>query len=168
MGRRSRNRATPTPRPRPAAPQPPGGKGAGASPPRPPKAARPKRRSRHGEPPPAPWGAFPLAEVSVLLALVLGVVGLISGGRDGKILIACAAVLGSLAGLELSLREHLAGFRSHSTVLAAGIAVMTVAILFFAGVGRLIMLPVAAAVFATAFFAFREVFKRRSGGMGFR
>ena len=30
------------------------------------------------------------------------------------------------------------------------------------------MLPVAAAVFATAFFALREVFKRRSGGVGFR
>ena len=104
----------------------------------------------------------------MLLALVLGVVGFLAGGRDGKILIACAAVLGSLAGLELSLREHLAGFRSHSTVLAGGIAVMALAILFFAGVGQLIMLPVAAAVFATAFFALREVFKRRSGGVGFR
>lgn len=104
----------------------------------------------------------------MLLALVLGIVGFLHGGRDGRILIACAAVLGSLAGLELSLREHLAGFRSHSTVLAGVVAVLTVAILFFAGVPRLIMLPVAGAVFATAFFALREVFKRRSGGMGFR
>ena len=34
-------------------------------------------------------------------------------------MLAAAAALGSLAGLEISLREHLAGYRSHTTVLAA-------------------------------------------------
>ncbi|MEI7625460.1 MAG: MgtC/SapB family protein [Actinomycetota bacterium] len=168
MGRRSRNRSSAPARSQPAAPAATTGKDGGRSAKRPPKTLRPTRRSRYGEPPPAPWGSFPLAEVSVLFALLLGVTGLLTGGREGKILIACAAVLGSLAGLELSLREHMAGFRSHSTVIAGGIAVLTLAVLFFAGVSSLLMLPIAAAVFATAFFALREIFKRRSGGSGFR
>ena len=33
-------------------------------------------------------------------------------------MIAAGVALASLAGLELSIREHLAGYRSHSTVLA--------------------------------------------------
>lgn len=104
----------------------------------------------------------------MLLALVLGIAGFIIWGREGRILVVCAAALGSLAGLELSIREHLAGYRSHSTVLAGAVAVVSLAIMFFAQLSQLVMLPAAAAVFAAAFFALREVFKRRSGGFGFR
>jgi hypothetical protein len=104
----------------------------------------------------------------VLLALVLGVVGFVIWGREGRILVVCAAALGSLAGLELSIREHLAGFRSHSTVLAGTLTVIALAVMFFAHVPQLVMLPIAAAIFAAAFFALREVFRRRSGGFGFR
>ena len=34
-------------------------------------------------------------------------------------------VLGSLAGLELSVREHFAGYRSHTLLLAAAVGVAT-------------------------------------------
>jgi uncharacterized membrane protein len=104
----------------------------------------------------------------VLLALVLGVLGFVEGGRRGFILIGCALVVGSLAGLELSIREHWAGYRSHSTVLAGAIAVAAGAVLWFAHVPQAAILPIAAAIFAAAFFALREVFRRRSGGYGFR
>ena len=107
-------------------------------------------------------------ELCVLLALVLGVLGFVEGGRRGFVLLGCAMVLGSLAGLELTIREHFAGYRSHSSVLAGAVAVASGAALWFAHVPQVAILPIAVAIFAAAFFAFREVFRRRSGGYGFR
>jgi hypothetical protein len=127
-------------------------------------ASRPKGRER----PAAPWGSFPLVELCVLLALVIGVLGVILGGDRGMILLVTAAALGSLAGLELSLREHLAGFRSHTTLLAAAVAVLASAIAFFGGVARELVLVAAVVAFGVAWWLLREVFKRRSGGLGFR
>ena len=78
------------------------------------------------ERPPAPWGSFPLVELVVLV-----------GDRDarrrarrrggrGAVMIAVGLALGALAGLELSIREHFAGYRSHTLLLAgaAGLAVL--------------------------------------------
>ncbi|MDX6698014.1 MAG: hypothetical protein QOE65_1411 [Solirubrobacteraceae bacterium] len=145
MGRRSRKRAhTPAPeRPAPA-------------------------RRRTGERPQAPWGSFPLVELCVLLALVIGVAGFVTGGKRGGLMLATAAALGSLAGLELAIREHMAGFKSHTSVLAAAPAVLTMGGLFFAGAPQVALLGAGIGVFAAAFWALREVFKRRSGGYGFR
>jgi hypothetical protein len=107
-------------------------------------------------------------ELAVLVALALGVGGFVVGGRRGGIMLACAAALGSLAGLEISIREHFAGFRSHSTVLAAAPAVVTMAVLFFTRAPAGAMLGAGIVVFGIAFFLLREAFKRRSGGFGFR
>lgn len=104
----------------------------------------------------------------VLVAIGIGAWGLIRGGRTGVILLMTGCALGSLAGLEVSIREHLAGYRSHTTVLALVPAVIVAGALFFAGVPKIAFLPAGAAVFATAFFALRELFRRRSGGLSFR
>jgi uncharacterized membrane protein len=157
LGRRSRKRAASTPSERRSV----------ASAPRP-AATSTRRRTRREEAPPAPWGRFPLVELCVLLALVLGVLGFVEGGRRGFVLLGCAMVLGSLAGLEVSIREHFAGYRSHSSVLAGAIAVAGGAVLWFVHVPQVAILPIAVAIFVAAFFAFREVFRRRSGGYGFR
>ncbi len=109
-----------------------------------------------------------MVEICVLVAMVLGVAGLIVWGEEGRIMIGCAAALGSLAGLELSLREHFSGYRSHSTVLAATVAVAALAAMFFARAPQAVLVAVGTAVFATAFFALRELFRRRSGGVGLR
>src|SRR4051794_13390296 len=64
------------------------------------------------ERPPAPWGSFPLTELVVLLSLILGVVGFIKiNTHQGKVMVGMAMVLGSLGGLEVSIREHFAGFK---------------------------------------------------------
>jgi hypothetical protein len=137
-------------------------------------APRPRRRGRPtiDERPPAPWGAFPLVEIAVLLAIVLFVAGLVTGGGDGRILLVGALTLGSLAGLELSIREHFAGYRSHTTLLAAACAFAAMAATFFAAgkgdLARALILPVAGIVFMGTWWALRETFKRRSGGLGFR
>lgn len=132
-------------------------------------AARPAARTssrRREEAPAPPWGRFPLVELCVLSAIGLGVAGLIVGGRPGNVLLTGAVLMGSVAGLEVALREHLGGYRSHTVVLSATLAVATMAALFFARVGRTTMVPIALAVFVVAFSGFRGLFKRRSGGFG--
>jgi hypothetical protein len=141
------------------------------------RATSARARRRRGRPtiderPPAPWGNFPLVELVVLLALILLPLSFVIGGTRGNVMLTAALALGSLAGLELSIREHLAGYRSHTTLLAGACAFVSMAIVFFAGgrgdVSRALMIPVGGLVFVGAFWFFREVFKRRSGGLGFR
>jgi hypothetical protein len=159
MGRRSRKRGESTRaerdaarRERAASPQP-----------------RPPARRATGERPPAPWGGFPLSELVILVGIVLIGWGALRGSGGEEMLVA-GLVIASLGGGELALREHMAGYRSHSSLLAgvaAFVAVSVVAlglgpvkvwILFLLGVG----------VFGATFYAMRELFKRRSGGLGFR
>jgi hypothetical protein len=123
------------------------------------------------ERPPAPWGRFPLVELVVLLGLVLLIAGFFVQGTKGVTMIAAGVTLAALAGLELSIREHFSGYKSHSTVLAGTVTVLVAGAAFFllpAGWSQAAALIVATAVFATAFYFFRELFKRRSGGAGFR
>ena len=97
-----------------------------------PAAAKPSpapRRRRLPAPdarPQAPWGSFPLVELVVLVAIVMLVGGAVVQGRQGAVMIAVGLVLGALAGMELSIREHFAGYRSHTLVLsgAVGVAVL--------------------------------------------
>lgn len=133
--------------------------------------------SRRGRPtieerPPAPWGNFPLTELIILGALVLGIVGLVMWGDRGPVLIGAAAALGSLAGLELSVREHFAGYRSHSSLLAGSVAIaamIATALIGGAnGLTRALLLVIGGSVFALCFWLLREAFKRRSGGLSFR
>jgi hypothetical protein len=120
--------------------------------------------------PPAPWGNFPLAELAVLVAIVLIVGSFIVRGDRGVVMFAAGLALGSLAGLEVSIREHFAGFRSHSTLLAGSIAVLAITVIALAA-GKVfvpLLLAAGVGVFALSFWSFREAFKRRSGGVSFR
>jgi hypothetical protein len=133
------------------------------------------RRPRRGRPPaserpPAPWGSFPLSELVILLGIVVIFWGLFGGGGAGNERVAAGLVLASLGGGELALREHLAGFRSHSTLLAgvAAFAVVTTVALGLGPVEVWVLLITGVAVFAVSLYSLRELFKRRSGGLGFR
>lgn len=78
-------------------------------------------------------------------------------------------VLGGLGGLEVSVREHLAGYRSHTTLLAGAVFVLTVGALFYlAGLILAICLGVGAAAFLAAFLALRRAFRKASGGLSFK
>jgi hypothetical protein len=109
-------------------------------------------------------------ELVILVGLILLIVGFVLQNTRGAVMIACGLTLAALAGLELSVREHLAGYRSHSTVLAGTVAVVAVAIGYFALPAKLfgLNLMIGALVFGIALYAFRELFKRKSGGLGFR
>src|SRR3954462_6662177 len=135
-------------------------------------AAAPRRGTRQA--PPAPWGSFPLTELVVLIALVVGVIGFIRfDHHSGKVMVVAAMCLGSLGGLEVSIREHFAGFRSHTTLLAASCAggsmILISVIASKAGVAILaLVVGIGVLVFVLAFYVLRQAFVRRSGGLGFR
>ncbi|MEA2421558.1 MAG: hypothetical protein QOF55_657 [Thermoleophilaceae bacterium] len=138
--------------------------------------SKPARRRAAGKSaiedrPPPPWGKFPLVEIVVLIALVLLVASFFVGpSRRGPTLLGGLA-LGSLAGLELSIREHYGGFRSHSSLLAGFAAAVAITITYFLAKGTsagILMVPIGGIVFAVAFLFFRRAFARRSGGVGFR
>jgi hypothetical protein len=140
------------------------------------RAARRRRRTgktSFEDRPPAPWGSFPLVEIVVLIALVL-LVGsfLVDSSRRGPMLLGGLA-LGSLAGLELSIREHFGGFRSHSALLAGAVAAAAITLTYFVtkgGGAAIAVVPVVVGgiVFMAAFWLFRQAFARRTGGVGFR
>ncbi|HEX7290805.1 MAG TPA: hypothetical protein VF250_06710 [Conexibacter sp.] len=172
MGRRSRQRASAPSRERAAAPA--------AAPERArrtstrPATERPTqvaskttaaRRSRRDAAPEAPWGSFPLIELCALSGIVLGVWGLLA---HNGILITGAAFLGSVAGLEVAIREHLGGFRSHTLVLSGTATVATLALLLLAGVSRAVLVTALPLLLIAGFVGFRQLFKRRSGGVGMR
>ena len=138
-------------------------------------AAPPGRRRAEDRPPPA-WGNFPLTELVALLALVLFVGSFFVTGARGPIMFIAAGALGSLVGLELTLREHLTGFRSHTTLLALGAGVIAMAAtafgLRFASLVPLAVLALSltagAAAFVPCFALLRRRFQRRSGGLSYR
>jgi|SRR5215211_509332 len=131
---------------------------------------RPTRRSLRGERPPAPWGSFPLVEICVLVALVLLVAGFFIGDKRGATMVFAGLALGSLAGLELAIREHFAGFRSHTTLLAGAVAVFvgTVTALIAGKILLPVLMGIALGVFVGGFVVFRRAFQRASGGLSFR
>jgi hypothetical protein len=162
MGRRSRKRATsPVAPPRPAGPPTPAPRTGSA-----PRAATYKAR-REDAPKPA-WAPVPLTELCILIAIVLLALGFFSHGDRRGPLLAGGIVLVTLAGGELALREHFAGYRSHSSLLAGACAVLGAAAVSLLPVPRVLVLVVAALAGGLAFVAFRNAFKRRSGGVGFK
>jgi hypothetical protein len=116
--------------------------------------------------PPAPWGSFPLAELTILGGIVALVVGLFGGGPTA---IGVGVALAGLGGMEVAIREHLAGYRSHTPLLAGAVFVIVVALLFY--VAKLILaicLAIGAAAFIAAFLLLRRAFQRASGGLTFK
>jgi hypothetical protein len=106
----------------------------------------------------------------VLVALVLLITGFFVQGTRGVTMIGAGVALGSLAGLELSIREHFSGYKSHTTVLSTAIGVIVIGVAFALNGAQpsTVGLAAGAVAFAAAFYLFREAFKRRSGGLGFR
>jgi hypothetical protein len=163
MGRRSRKRTASEPRAR-AAPRPAAPVSA------PPRSQRPLRRhAKLDEAPKAPWHPFPLVELSILAGLVLIVVAFASDpGEPRTTLLFGGLALVSLASLELAVREHFAGYRSHTALLAAAAAVMVAVPLWFTPLPQEALLVVALAVAFAAFRALRTVFEKRAEGLSWR
>jgi hypothetical protein len=132
-------------------------------------AAPRRRRARLDEAPKAPWSPFPLVELCILIAIVLLVLGFVTRGNRGHVELAGGFTLMVLSVTELAVREHFAGYRSHSAMLAGIGAVGLAALLFFfAPIPRIVVLVISVSVFGVLMRALRAAFMRRSGGIGFR
>src|SRR3954451_4028519 len=133
------------------------------------RAAAPvSRRAPMRESPKAPWSPFPLTELVILLALVMMAIGFVSSGDRRGIFIGIGLVLASLGGGELALREHFAGFRSHTTLIATLCGFAAGALALVLGAPKIAVAVLAIVVAAIAFPYLRRAFMRRSGGLGFR
>lgn len=127
---------------------------------------KPKRVTIADERPPAPWGNFPLAELVILAGIIALIVGVVSMEQT---LIGVGVVLAGLGGLEVAVREHFAGYRSHTTLLAGAVFVVTVGLVFYLANQILaVALAVGAVAFAIVFYLARRAFQRASGGLSFR
>jgi uncharacterized integral membrane protein len=127
--------------------------------------AKPKQRDAD-ERPPAPWGSVPLAELVILAGIISLAIGIF--GQETTA-IGIGVALAGLGGLEVAIREHFAGYRSHTTLLAGAVFVLTVGILFYLAHQILaVALPIGAVAFLVTFFLARRAFQRASGGLSFR
>jgi hypothetical protein len=156
MGRRSRKRSVADEPRSPAAATAP-------SPPPAPAALR--RRAPSSDRPPAPWGDFPLGELTTLAGIVLLVIGFASSDEQ-PLFVGFALV--ALSAAELAAREHFAGFRSHSALLGLILGVVTAVVLVVVGAPRVAQVGLAVAAFLAGFWLLRRAFQARAGGLGFR
>ena len=116
------------------------------------------------ERPQTPWHPFPLVEIAVLVGIVMIVVGFLSkDSTRGRTLLAFGLTLGALGGLDTAVREHFAGYRSHTFVLAGFPAVALAVILAVASVPPYVPPAAAVIVFVAAFGALRCVWDRSAG-----
>ena len=149
-----------------------------AQPQPPPKSRAPvepaARRTARDERPQAPWGSFPLTELTVLIGLIMLIAGFASGGFSGTLMIGVGITLASLGGLELAIREHFSGYRSHSALLALACAMLVAALLYallavvFGSIVQVVPVAAGVVVFVPALIALRNAFKRASGGLSYR
>ena len=125
-----------------------------------------KRVSAPDERPPAPWGDAPLAELVILAGIVSLAIGVIGGHPTA---IGVGVALAGLGGLEVAIREHFAGYRSHTTMLAGAAFVLVTGLVFYVGNQILAAaLGFGAVAFVVVFVLARRAFQRASGGLSYR
>ncbi len=80
----------------------------------------------YGERPNAPWHPLPISELLILIGAIAAALGLARSGHDisngGRLLLAGLVAVG-VGTIEVTLREHRSGYRSH-TMLLAGLLVL--------------------------------------------
>ncbi len=117
-----------------------------------------------GERPQAPWHPWPLSESLILVGAVATLIGFARGGSGRAVLFAGlgAVILGTL---EFTVHEHLAGYRAHTSLLAAiptAIAHSAMAIvLYTVGAPRAVAILVPLAIDAPIFWVMFKALKDR-------
>ena len=79
-----------------------------------------------------------------------------------------ALLLVTLSAGELAVREHFAGYRSHSSLLAGICAIIVAIPVWLLPVPQELVLAAGVLAFLAGLYGFRRAFMRRSGGVGFR
>jgi hypothetical protein len=123
----------------------------------------------YGDPPPNRFGGLPVSELAIFfgaIAVVVGLVRLHEHHPVGPVLIV-GVVVCVLGVVEVTAREHFAGYRSHATLLA-GIPAVAAGIALIALVGgslsRGTLFLVVVPVFGILFWLLRRRFVRARQG----
>jgi hypothetical protein len=102
--------------------------------------------------------------------ILAGIIALVIGVNNGDpTTIGDGVVHAGLGGLEVAVREHFAGYRSHTSLLAGAVFVVTTGAVFYLADQILaVALAIGAVAFAITFYLARRAFQRASGGLSFR
>jgi hypothetical protein len=119
-----------------------------------------------GERPRAPWHPWPLSELVILVGAIGVVVAWRRGIESNATLLVAGILAVAIGTIEVSLREHLSGYRSHTILLAVLPPIVfhtgvTLLVLAFTTVPRWLfaaLLPIDAAIFAALFKLLRARF----------
>lgn len=84
-------------------------------------AKAPPPTSTLGERPHAPWHPLPLSEILILVGALATVIGL---RGDNHVLLVAGLVAAGLGTIEVTVREHWSGYRSHATLLAVAVVLV--------------------------------------------
>jgi hypothetical protein len=111
----------------------------------------------YGERPPSPFGGLPVSEFAIFAGTIVLIIGVI---RQGGPALVGGVVLCLLGVSEVTAREHLSGYRSHTVLLAAIPAVVAEFVIVLTvgtpAVRVLLLVPVAAVFGACAWFLRRR------------
>ena len=133
-----------------------------------PPPAGPRVKASRDEAPQAPWHPLPVTEGAILAGLVLFVAAFFVGQDARPVLLFGGLGIVSVAALELAIREHFAGYRSHTLLLAAMVGLAAAAPLWFTRLAQVWLIVVFVLVAAVAFRGLRATFTSRSGGLRWR
>jgi hypothetical protein len=122
------------------------------------RGSRPSRVDIRGERPVSPFGGLPISELMILVGAIAFILGVITGAGAALIVgfIVCA-----LGVIEVTAREHLTGYRSHASLLAAvpAVGLELVLVLLFPGTrNRALFLFAVVPVFGVTFWLLRKRF----------
>jgi len=68
--------------------------------------------------PQAPWHPLPLSELLILVGVIGTVVAYLKGIQSNVALLAASIAAVAIGTIEVTLREHMSGFRSHTLLLS--------------------------------------------------
>ncbi len=71
-----------------------------------------------GERPQAPWHPLPLSELLILVGAIGTIVAITRGASGGGPALIAGLAAVAIGTVEVTLREHLAGYRSHTLILS--------------------------------------------------
>jgi hypothetical protein len=124
-----------------------------------------ERRAHRATRPLGPWGRFPITEITIACGIVI--MGLAFSRGDGPRsphMVAGAGVCAAGA-LELTVREHIAGYRSHTLLLSFLPVVTFQGLLNLTGVASVLQAAAIAvdfACFAVLFQVWQAIYRRAS------
>lgn len=134
---------------------------------RPPAPVRFERRARRPPPPPGPWGSFPITEITIAVGIVIVVVALVGGATPRSPRFVAGALVCAAGVVELMVREHMSGYRSH-TLLLSFLPVVAVqgliAVAHPAPAVQAAFIAVDFVLFAVSFQIWQRIYKRVKQG----